>query len=167
MPPLKLVAADDPILRQKATPIIQITNRHRETCAAMVQFLRESNNGVGLAAPQIGVSKRIIAICVRAGIIAVVNPVVEDLSEETSVLEEGCLSMPGVLVPIARPISCTLKGQMPFGSDIRMQLTGIAAKAAQHEIDHLDGILITDYLPEDAAYYANPQQPTRASDDES
>lgn len=149
MKKLQLVSADNPILRQEAEPIPRITGVHRRLCEAMLQFLYDRPHAAGLAAPQIGIPKRIIVMKVGPGGMALINPRILDPSEERSVLVEGCLSLPGVQVPVARPISCTITGLMPHGSRFSADLTDVLAKVAQHEVDHLNGILITDYATPD------------------
>ncbi len=138
----KVVEADDDILRQKArevpkvTPnIIKLLNNMRDTMYAY--------RGVGLAAPQIGVSKRVIVVDVGEGLIELINPVLVDAVGEI-VDVEGCLSVPGLTGDVKRAAEIRVKGLDRFGDDIEIKAGGFAARAFQHEIDHLDGILFTD-----------------------
>ena len=143
--PLKLVSSDDPILRKTATPVRKITSVHKRTARAMAAFLQESNNGIGLAAPQVGISKRIIAIKVEHNVLVVVNPEISELSDEKVTAIEGCLSLPGVQVPVERPGRCTLTGELVTGNAISFPARDLFARVIQHEVDHLNGVLITDY----------------------
>ena len=107
--------------------------------------------GIGLAATQLGVMHRVLVYRVGtdAPLVAVVNPVVEWSSEEQEVAEEGCLSLPGVAVDVERPIHARMRAQDKRGEDILIEASGLEARVLQHEIDHLDGILIIDRIPKD------------------
>lgn len=142
---LELVPADDPVLRQVATPVQKITSVHKRMAAAMAEFLRKSNNGVGLAAPQVGIPKRIIAIKPNGGIVLIINPVLSELSERKEVGIEGCLSLPGIQVPVARAASCRVTGTFTDGQPLEFEAEGMLARICQHEVDHLEGVLITDH----------------------
>ena len=100
-------------------------------------------HGIGLAANQVGVLRRIFVFApAKDEVAAVANAKIVERSDETEVVEEGCLSIQGVLVPIERPASIVLVGKDERGNDVRHELEGIYARAAQHELDHLDGVLI-------------------------
>lgn len=105
--------------------------------------------GVGLAAPQVGVAKRVIVFDVDDNLAALCNPVIVEASEETAVDEEGCLSVPGVTVPIERSVRVVCDGQTIEGHPITVEAEDLLARVLQHEIDHLDGILILDRCPAD------------------
>lgn len=100
--------------------------------------------GVGLAAPQIGVLKRVVVLDVDDGLIALCNPRIVERSEETEVEEEGCLSLPGITVPVERSVSVTCEALNLQGEEVRVKAAELLARALQHEIDHLDGVLIID-----------------------
>lgn len=106
--------------------------------------------GVGLAAPQVGVLKRVVVIDVDDGLMVMCNPRIIEHSEETEVEEEGCLSLPGITVPVERPLSVVAEALNLEGNLVRIEATELLARALQHEIDHLDGVLIIDRAtPED------------------
>jgi peptide deformylase len=101
--------------------------------------------GVGLAATQVGVIRRVFVFEPDdGGARTVVNPVVVERSDETAVDEEGCLSLQGVRVPVERAASFVLEGKDENGADVHYDLEGYGARVAQHELDHLDGVLIID-----------------------
>lgn len=106
--------------------------------------------GVGLAAPQIGVLKRVIVLDLDDGLIVMCNPRIVESSAETEVEEEGCLSLPGITVPVERSVNVTCEAINLEGKEVRVEAGDLLARALQHEIDHLDGVLIIDRAtPED------------------
>lgn len=143
----------DPILRQKATRITRIDDSVRTLTDDMWETLADAN-GVGLAAPQVGVSRRLVIVHIPEGYIeeapeevslVLVNPeIVKSRGEEMGM--EGCLSIPGWQGEVPRADQVTVKAQNLEGRDIRLKLDGWAARVVQHEIDHLDGILYTDRM---------------------
>jgi peptide deformylase len=101
--------------------------------------------GVGLAATQVGILRRIFVFQPDDdGARAVVNPRIVERGDETASEEEGCLSLQGVRVPVERATRLVLEGKDPIGEDVRWELEGLGARVAQHELDHLDGVLIID-----------------------
>ena len=102
--------------------------------------------GIGLAATQLGVMHRVLVYRVEpdAPVAVLVNPVIEWLGDETEVLEEGCLSLPRVLVDVDRPIHARVRAQDEYGDEILIEATGLEARVIQHEMDHLDGVLILE-----------------------
>ncbi len=133
---------EDDVLREKAKPITNIN----ESVRRLLDNLRDTmygNMGVGLAAPQIGVLKRAIVVDVGEGLIELINPeILEASGKEIDV--EGCLSIPGVVGEVERATDILVKGLNREGQEVTLQAGGICARALQHEIDHLDGILIVD-----------------------
>jgi peptide deformylase len=111
----------------------------------LAQLLKDAN-GLGLAATQIGVLRRVFAFLpdVEQEPVIVVNPSFTSTSEERESDTEGCLSLQGVVIPVERHVSLTLEGQDVEGNDLRLELEGLPARIAQHELDHLDGVLILD-----------------------
>jgi peptide deformylase len=110
----------------------------------MVALMHDAQ-GVGLAATQVGVLRRLFVFEPDdEGPRAIVNPVIADRNDETAAEDEGCLSLQGVRVPVERNTSLTLEGKDPHGDDLRIELEGYGARIAQHELDHLDGVLIID-----------------------
>ncbi|MEW6273871.1 MAG: peptide deformylase [Bacillota bacterium] len=133
---------EDEVLREKAKPIGSIN----ASVHKLLDNLRDtmySNKGVGLAAPQIGVSKRAIVVDAGEGLIELINPEIIWLSgKETDV--EGCLSIPGMLGEVERAADVVVKGLNREGREVQVAASGFCARALQHEIDHLDGILFID-----------------------
>ena len=107
--------------------------------------------GIGLAATQLGVMHRVLVYRVEpdAPVAALVNPVLEWSGTETEALEEGCLSLPGVLVDVDRPIHVRVRAQDERGEPLLVEASGLEARVIQHEMDHLDGVLIVDRTPRD------------------
>jgi peptide deformylase len=102
-------------------------------------------NGVGLAATQVGILRRVFVFQPEEDVsVAVVNPTVTPDGAEREVDEEGCLSIQGVLVPVERSVRIRLEGRDEHGGEVRMELEGLAARVAQHELDHLEGVLMLD-----------------------
>ncbi len=135
----------DPVLRTKALEIRDFDADLVSLGAHMVSLMDDAI-GVGLAAPQIGKPIRLFVYRVDGDgdARAVVNPVVEPITEETEVGEEGCLSIVGVHVPVERPTAVRLRGLTVHGKPIDEEVTGFTARVVQHENDHLDGVLILE-----------------------
>lgn len=138
---LKLVPA--PILRQKARPVAQVDARIRRLLEDMVETMYASQ-GIGLAAPQVGISQRAIVVDIGDGPICVVNPKLTLLGEEEELATEGCLSIPGVQGDVWRSLEVLVRGLDEQGRPLKLQAQGLLARVFQHEVDHLDGVLFTD-----------------------
>ncbi|WP_027717223.1 peptide deformylase [Desulfovirgula thermocuniculi] len=138
----KIVQYGDAVLREKARPVTKIT----PNVLKLLDNLRDtmySARGVGLAAPQIGVSKRVIVVDVGEGLIELINPeIVEAQGEEVDT--EGCLSIPHLVGEVPRAVEVKVVGLNRQGHRVEYQARGFLARALQHEIDHLDGILFID-----------------------
>ncbi len=102
-------------------------------------------DGVGLAAPQIGESKRVIVIDVGEGPLGLVNPEILETEEDLRSVEEGCLSLPGIRIDVQRPKAVTVRGVNEKGETVVKTMEGLWARAFQHEIDHLNGVMIIDH----------------------
>ncbi len=133
-------------LRKKSKKVKKITNEIKDFTLQMKKAMEE-NNGVGLAAPQIGRLERIIAVKGEKEIVFFINPVILKKSKECQVIEEGCLSLPDCFLKIKRPKRITIKALNLKGKEIILNLENLEARVFQHEVDHLDGILIFDRLP--------------------
>jgi len=135
----------DPVLKSRATPVDQFDDALRAQVARMGGLMNDAL-GVGLAAPQIGLSQRLLVYRVGqdAPLIALVNPEIEWSSGDGEVAEEGCLSIPGVAVDVDRPVHVRVRAQDETGAQRVVEASGLEARVIQHEIDHLDGILILD-----------------------
>jgi peptide deformylase len=138
----------DPVLRQKAHPVERVTDLHHSLATNMLETMRAAP-GVGLAGPQVGVLDRIFVweVDERWGVL--IDPVIERRSSETVEEDEGCLSLPGLLYPVTRSAAVTVVGQDERGEAVTLEAEGLLARVCQHEIDHLDGVLFIDRLPEE------------------
>ncbi len=152
----------DDVLRKKALPVSEINAELKNLVLGMVKVMFKED-GVGLAAPQVGVSERVIVIdfkpeqgrvsnpishgeayLIPLMPLALINPEILEASKETSVFEEGCLSLPHIYAKVERARSVILKAQLINGEDINIECGGLLSIIVQHEIDHLDGILFVD-----------------------
>jgi peptide deformylase len=134
----------DPVLKLRAQEIEEFGDDLRRLVARM-QSLMTDANGVGLAGNQAGVLQRLFVFRIGEDeLLAAVNPRIADRSEELGVDDEGCLSLQGVLVPVERPVAVTLEAQDAEGASYRLELDGLGARVVQHELDHLDGVLIIE-----------------------
>jgi len=134
----------DVALRMRAHDITEFDDDLRRLVERMTALMHDAQ-GVGLAATQVGVPRRLFVFEPdEDGPRALVNPVIVDRSDETEPDEEGCLSLQGVRVPVDRATRIVVEGKDENGQDVRYELEGYAARVAQHEFDHLDGVLIID-----------------------
>ena len=131
----------DPVLRMRAEPVEEVDEELRRTGARMVSLMRDAD-GIGLAATQVGILRRFFVFRNDEEDVLVVNPTITSSSDETEVDEEGCLSLGPVRVPVERSLAVTLEGLDREGAPLRVELEGVSARVAQHELDHLDGTLI-------------------------
>ncbi len=145
---LRIRTFGDPALRQRARPIDQVTRLHRKLAADMLDTMRAAP-GVGLAGPQVGVMERVLVWEVDEEHGTVINPVLVDPSEEMLTAEEGCLSLPGLAYPVERHARVTVEGIDQQGRPLRIEAEDYLARVFQHEVDHLDGVLFIDRLPEE------------------
>jgi len=135
----------DPVLRMRAHEVEQFDADLGQLVERLRHLLREAN-GLGLAATQIGVLRRVFAFLPdpEEDPVVLVNPRFTLTSEERESDTEGCLSLQGVVIPVERHVSVTVEGKDPEGNDVTLELEGLPARIAQHELDHLDGVLILD-----------------------
>ena len=134
----------DPFLRRKASKILKVTSYERDILAEMAKLMYLSQ-GVGLAATQVGINKQLIVIDVGNGLTSLINPVIVK-KDGKEVLEEGCLSVPGINVKIRRSKTVTVHFLDEDGNAKQLHADGLLARAIQHELDHLAGTLIIDYV---------------------
>jgi len=132
----------DPVLRMRARPVLKIGKGTRQLLDSMASAMYKAH-GVGLAAPQVGVSKRLVVIDCGDGLIELINPEII-AAEGSEVGIEGCLSCPGVYGEVERSASVKVAALDRFGKKIWVDGEGLLSRALQHEIDHLDGILFLD-----------------------
>ena len=149
---LQLRYYGDPILRKRASEVRLFGAELREEAEAMVDTMHDEA-GVGLAAPQVGLEKRILVALIMetpedsdAEAVVMVNPEIVERSPDTWEFEEGCLSIPGIRGDVTRPASVTVRYQDVDGKTHTVRAEAMFARVVQHEIDHLDGKLFIDYL---------------------
>ncbi len=140
----------DPILRKRAQTVNVMSREIEKLLDDMIETMYHAG-GIGLAATQIGVRKRVIVINIGTGLYEMINPEITQKSG-LQTLKEGCLSLPGLNGDVPRAMYVTVKGIDRFGKEIMINATGLLAGAFQHEIDHLNGILFTDYLKQTSKY---------------
>jgi peptide deformylase len=146
MPRLEVRILGDPVLRQKAQPVAAITPELRRLIADMFDTMY-AEEGVGLAAPQVGVTDRVIVVDPHddeTEPFALINPEILDASKETEKNEEGCLSIPGVRDMVERSMRVRVRGLSEDGEVKEFDAEGLLSRILQHEVDHLDGILFFD-----------------------
>lgn len=146
----KILVEPDPILRKKCQPLEKVGDEERKLMNDMLETMYNAP-GIGLAAVQIGILKKIVVIDVskekeKKSPLFLVNPKIIKQSKTTSVYEEGCLSLPGQFAEIERPAECTLKYIDYYGKEKKLNADGLLSTCIQHEVDHLNGILFIDYL---------------------
>ena len=138
----------DPVLRQQARPVEKVTDVHRRLVDDMIATMREAP-GVGLAGPQVGVLERVFVYEVEDEVGAIFNPVIVSRSRDLDDDDEGCLSLPGIATyPVTRHIAVRVEGLDVDGVPVSKDATELLARVFQHEIDHLDGVLFVDRLPD-------------------
>ena len=150
MPQRKIVIEPDPILREKSATLEKVDDEIRALLDDMLETMYAAP-GIGLAAVQVGILKRLIVIDVsrekeKKNPLFLVNPEIIFKSNDTSVYEEGCLSLPGHFAEIERPAECQVRYIDYNGKKKEMRANGLLATCIQHEVDHLNGILFIDYL---------------------
>ena len=164
----EIVTVPNPVLRRKAHAVTKFDDELQVLITDMIETMREAP-GVGLAAPQVGVSQRVIVVeyttdeedeTAPKKLFAVVNPEIKVTNQETEMGVEGCLSVPGLLGDVERPLAVTVKGLNRRGQPTRIKAQGWLARIFQHEIDHLEGVVFTDladsiWKPEQENYVDN------------
>ena len=147
----EIVLLGDPVLRTEADEVTAFDNKLRSLVRDMFETMYHAD-GIGLAAPQIGVSLRVLVVDLRRREeeeeeehrVALVNPTVTWSSDETEKESEGCLSIPGLEEVVRRPMAVRVEGRDPNGEEVIIEAEDLYARALQHEIDHLDGVLFLD-----------------------
>jgi peptide deformylase len=135
----------DPVLKSRATPVDRFDDSLRRQASRMAGIMHDAL-GVGLAAPQLGISQRLLVYRVGpdAPVTVLANPELEWASGEVELGEEGCLSIPGIVVDVDRPVYVRVRGLDEEGEERVVEASGLEARVIQHEIDHLDGVLILE-----------------------
>lgn len=144
---LRIIKVDgDPVLRKKSRHVDKVDDRILSFLADMEETMRDAD-GIGLAAPQVGILRRLVVIDIGEGILKIINP--EIIEEDGEVIDvEGCLSVPGLSGTVERPESLKLKYTNEDNEIVELEATGLLARAICHEIDHLNGILYIDKVIE-------------------
>jgi peptide deformylase len=164
----EIVTVPNPVLRRKAQAVTKFDDELQVLITDMIETMREAP-GVGLAAPQVGISQRVIVVeyttdeedeTAPKKLYAVVNPEIKVTDQETEMGVEGCLSLPGLLGEVERPLAVTVKGLNRQGQPTRIKAQGWLARIFQHEVDHLEGVVFTDraesiWKPEQGDYVDN------------
>lgn len=146
--PLEMHYLGDKVLRQPAKRVAKVDDSIRQLLKEMLQTMY-SQNGIGLAAPQIGIHKQIIVIDCQPDNpntppLILINPEIKKISKDLCVMEEGCLSIPNVFLDVVRPRSIDVVYKDEFGKQKKMKAMGLLARVIQHEMDHLNGVLFVD-----------------------
>lgn len=140
---LKIRIFGDSVLRKKARVVNSVTASHKQILSQMAQLMYDSQ-GVGLAAPQVGINEAMIVVDVGTGLYKLINPAILK-RQGSQVLEEGCLSVPGICLKIKRAKKIIVRAQDEDGKDLKIEAQDLLACVFQHEIDHLKGQLIIDH----------------------
>jgi peptide deformylase len=146
-----ILAVPEKVLRRKARPVTKFDNKLQTLIDDMIETMRAAP-GVGLAAPQVAVSEQLIVVeygddedeSIPKKLYVVVNPVISRMSADTEIGVEGCLSIPGLVGEVERPLAVTVKGLNRRGQAMTVKAKGWLARIFQHEIDHVNGVLFTD-----------------------
>ncbi|MSR87058.1 peptide deformylase [Candidatus Peribacteria bacterium] len=139
-----VIGPDNPILRKKTKRMATVTKAVKQLVKDMVETMHEAN-GVGLAAPQVARTERVCIAVIGGKIVPLINPTITSRSKETDIDQEGCLSLPNVWLNVVRPVGITLTFLDLKGKRQERKLVGFDARVVQHEVDHLEGVLIVDY----------------------
>jgi peptide deformylase len=143
---LELRLMGDPVLRRVAEPVTGMTDELRRLIEDMFDTMY-AEEGVGLAAPQVGIPQRVIVVDAREDDLqpfALINPEITSFSADVDRAEEGCLSIPGLREIVERPYAVSVRGLDRDGAPIEFEAAGLLARILQHEVDHLDGVLFVD-----------------------
>ncbi|MDD5627196.1 MAG: peptide deformylase [Patescibacteria group bacterium] len=141
---LRILTDRDPILRKKCAEVDDVSDPFIRGLVLNMRDTLEKHKGIGLAAPQVGVNKRVILVKLWREEYVLINPRLTSASREKEMGEEGCLSLPGVFLNLERSKKVRVKALDQNGKKIKMKAKGLLARVLQHEIDHLEGILIND-----------------------
>ncbi len=146
---LRIRLLGDPVLRRKCKAVPRVTAEERHLIDDMLETM-EAANGAGLAAPQVGVEKRVVLVRLSESrkspgeVVPIINPVIVHRGKELATDVEGCLSLPTVQGDVERHVEITVRGLTPKGKRIELTQNGFGARVIQHEVDHLDGVLFID-----------------------
>lgn len=157
-----VVKIPHPILRQTATEVTELSKKIDKLVLEMSRILKLAN-GVGLAAPQVGVGKRLILVAPEGyKMMALLNPIITS-SEGEQIGQEGCLSIPGLYGDVKRALKIEVNANDAKGNPVTLELEGMPARIVQHEFDHLDGVLFIDKVDVATLHWAHPGSPDDAT----
>ena len=140
----QIVTYPNPVLREKAQPVESIDDDLRALIDDMAEVMYD-DDGIGLAANQVGDLRRVIVIDAGEGFAAFINPEIVSRAGEAEGMEEGCLSLPGIRVHVKRPTEVKMKAMNLEGEPVEVEAEGMLARVLQHETDHLNGVMIIDH----------------------
>jgi len=143
---MQILTHPNPVLAARAEEIDPANDADLRRLVRQMAEAMYENQGIGLAAPQLGVHKRIIVFDIDDELAAICNPVIVERSDEVAIDDEGCLSVPGINVPIERNVAVVCEGLNIDGERVVLDASDLLARVIQHEIDHLDGVIILDRL---------------------
>jgi len=144
---MEIVTHPNEVLRQEAAPIEEITEEVRDLADKMTETMFRED-GIGLAAPQVGIGKKLIVINLEDEFHIMLNPEIAEKSGEEESMDEGCLSVPGVEAPVSRSKEVVVRGKNLDGEEVELEKEGLPARVFQHEVDHVTGMLFIDRLSE-------------------
>jgi len=144
---MEIVTHPNEVLRQEAAPIEEITEEVRDLADKMTETMFRED-GIGLAAPQVGIGKKLIVINLEDEFHIMLNPEIAEKSGEEESMDEGCLSVPGVEAPVSRSKEVVVRGKNLDGEEVELEKEGLPARVFQHEVDHVNGTLFIDRLSE-------------------
>ncbi|MBD3379272.1 MAG: peptide deformylase [Candidatus Omnitrophica bacterium] len=151
---LELKTYPDPCLKVRASAVEDFTDEIRDILKEMSDIMY-ATRGIGLAAPQVGLGLKMLVMDAGNGLLKMVNPEIAEISDRKTVLEEGCLSLPGISVKVSRPGQIKVSALDENGAPFTRLFDGLAAKVVQHEMDHLDGKVIIDHLDPVRRFFAS------------
>lgn len=155
-PIVEYVGAGAEFLRKTSKPVLDFSEDLQDLVEAMTKIMNDAH-GIGLAAPQVGIHKRIFIYDVGDGVQALINPkIVQTKGEQIG--EEGCLSIPGLRGDVPRSHEVVVKAMDQFGKPIRIRGSALTARVIQHELDHLDGVLFIDKVDATTLHYLTPEE---------
>lgn len=148
----QLTRYPEPVLRKAALPVERFDDELAETVAAMFELMYRSQ-GVGLAAPQVGLNRRVLVLDpagspddAESAPLVLVNPTILEFAGDPTTYEEGCLSFPGIFAEVRRPDRCRVRAFTPAGEAFEAEYEGFTSRVVQHEYDHLEGVLLVDRM---------------------
>jgi peptide deformylase len=142
---MEIVTHPSEVLRQEAEPIDEITEEVRDLADKMTETMFREE-GIGLAAPQVGVSKKLIVVNLEDDFHIMINPEIVEKGADEESMEEGCLSVPGPEAPVTRANEVLVRGTNLDGDEVELEREGLPARVFQHEVDHVNGVLFVDRL---------------------